>query len=122
MEILWLITGTVLGIIIGWLLTKQTASKPNQNIDQLKNQLQLAEERNKMLITELQELKPTLSQEREKRVDLSKQLATSQAEFKNLQQRLAEQKIEMEQMNERFSIQFKNLANEILEEKKQKVY
>ncbi|WP_286755782.1 DNA recombination protein RmuC [Roseivirga sp. UBA838] len=120
MEILWLITGTVLGIIIGWLLTKQTASKPNQNIDQLKNQLQLAEERNKMLITELQELKPTLSQEREKRVDLSKQLATSQAEFKNLQQRLAEQKLEMEQMNERFSIQFKNLANEILEEKSRK--
>lgn len=120
MEFIWLLSGTILGAIIGWLIAKSKYNQPDQATEQLKNQLQLAEEKNKMVAQEIQDLKPSLSQEREKSLELSKQLTATQTEYKNLQERLAEQKAEMEKLNERFSIEFKNLANEILEEKSKK--
>lgn len=120
MEFIWLLSGTILGAIIGWLIAKSKYNQPDQATEQLKTQLQLAEEKNKMVAQEIQDLKPSLSQEREKSLELSKQLTATQTEYKNLQERLAEQKAEMEKLNERFSIEFKNLANEILEEKSKK--
>lgn len=120
MEFIWLLSGTILGAIIGWLIAKSKYNQPDQATEQLKTQLQLAEEKNKMVAQEMQDLKPSLSQEREKSLELSKQLTATQTEYKNLQERLAEQKAEMEKLNERFSIEFKNLANEILEEKSKK--
>ncbi|WP_420385381.1 DNA recombination protein RmuC [Roseivirga sp.] len=120
MEIIWLLSGTLLGVIIGWLVAKTKFNQPDEEKEQLKNQLQIAEERHKMLLQEIQDLKPALSQEREKGLELSNQLTAVQTEHKNLQQKLADQKLEMEKLNERFSIEFKNLANEILEEKSKK--
>lgn len=120
MEFIWLLSGTILGTIIGWLIAKTKYNQPDQETEQLKSQLQLAEEKNKMVAQEVQDLKPTLTQEREKNLELSNRLTATQTEYKNLQERLAEQKSEMEKLNERFSIEFKNLANEILEEKSKK--
>lgn len=104
MEFIWLLSGTILGAIIGWLIAKSKYNQPDQATEQLKTQLQLAEEKNKMVAQEMQDLKPSLSQEREKSLELSKQLTATQTEYKNLQERLAEQKAEMEKLNERFSI------------------
>lgn len=120
MEFIWLLSGTLLGGIIGWLIAKNKFIQPNHEAEQLRTQLQLAEEKNNMVLQEIQDLKPMLTLEREKSLELSNQLIQVQTEHKNLQQKLAEQKLEMEKLNERFAFEFKNLANEILDEKSKK--
>ena len=120
MEIIWLIAGIVIGTVIGWLIGKMNGNRPNNESEELKNQLSIAEERNKMILEELQEAKPELSQEREKNLGLSKELTALETEHKNLKEKLTDQKEELKRLNERFSIEFKNLANEILEEKSKK--
>lgn len=122
MEILWLATGVALGTIIGWFAAK--SKKQSQESPQvtaaLEQQAQLAEAKNKMLVQELNDIKPQLEGEREVNLSLNKQLSTIQADYKNLQSRLTEQKAEVKDLNERFAIEFKNLANQIFEEKSKK--
>ena len=124
MEFVWLFSGVVLGAIIGWLIGKSKSQKNvidhEPELNQLNNQLSLAEEKNKLLSNEVAELKPELAQERAKSLTLSNDLARLNADHKNLQERLSEQKEEIERLNEKFSQEFKLLANEIFEEKGKK--
>lgn len=124
MEIFWLAGGLILGAIIVWFITQGIYSKKlraNQKTADLdKAQFMLARERKEMLEQEVSVLKPELSQEREKVLDLSNQLTRVQTEYKNLKTRLNGQEEEIEQLNRRFAVEFKNLANEILEEKSRK--
>lgn len=121
MEIIWLIAGAILGGLAGWFMAK---SKQNQHTNsddpELKNKLQLAEDRFSMVSNELSEVKPELNREREKSLLLSNELTQVKTEHKNLQLKLEEQKQELENLNERFAHEFKNLANEIFEEKSKK--
>lgn len=118
MEIIWLVSGVILGGLIGWFMAK-SSRKPSNAID-LQNQLQLSEERQHHLTEELAQVKPELSQERDKRQDLSNELTRVNTEYKNLETKLSEQKVELEKINSRFALEFKNLANQIFEEKSQK--
>lgn len=124
MEIFWLAGGLITGLTIAWLTAKSNfnnklrASQKTTNQD--KAQLMLATERKEMLEQEVSVLKPELSQERRKVLDLSNQLTKAQTEYQNLKTRLSDQKEETEKLNKRFSVEFKNLANEILEEKSKK--
>jgi len=117
MEIIWLISGVILGGLVGWFMAKSKSNTSNTDHSDIQNKLQLAEERYAMIAKELTEIKPELSQERDKNLDLSNQLTQVKTEHKNLQSKLAEQKEELEKLNQRFALEFKNLANEIFEEK-----
>lgn len=118
MEIIWLVSGVILGGLIGWFMAK--SSRKPSDADGLQNRLQLSEERQQHLTEELAQVKPELSQERDKRQDLSNELTRVNTEYKNLVVKLSEQKAELEKLNSRFALEFKNLANQIFEEKSQK--
>ncbi len=120
MEIIWLISGVILGGLVGWFMAKSRSNAGPSNEGEIQNKLQLAEERYNMIAQELTEVKPELSRERDKSLELSNQLTQVTTEHKNLQVKLAEQKEELEKLNERFAHEFKNLANEIFEEKSKK--
>ncbi len=117
MEIIWLISGVILGGLVGWFMAKSKSNTSNTDQNDIQNKLQLAEERYAMIAKELTDVKPELSQERDKNLDLSNQLTQVKTEHKNLQSKLVEQKEELEKLNQRFALEFKNLANEIFEEK-----
>ncbi|MCE7994501.1 MAG: DNA recombination protein RmuC [Roseivirga sp.] len=124
MEIFWPAGGLISGVLIAWFLAKGIYSKKLQanqkTADFDKAQFMLERERKEMLEQEVSVLKPELSQEREKVLDLSNQLTRVQTEYKSLKARLTGQEEEIEKLNKRFAVEFKNLANEILEEKSQK--
>ncbi|MFT6872366.1 MAG: DNA recombination protein RmuC [Roseivirga sp.] len=120
MEIIWLISGVILGGLVGWFMAKSRSNATNSSEADLQNKLQLAEERYRMIAKELTEVKPELSTERNKSLALSNQLTKVETEHKNLQSKLEDQKAELEKLNERFAHEFKNLANEIFEEKSKK--
>ncbi len=124
MEIFWLAGGLMTGALVTWLITQAHYGKKlrthQQNADHEKTQLTLTMERKEMLEKEVQVLKPELSQERQRVLDLSNQLTRSQTEHENLKTRFANQEKEIEKLNKRFAVEFKNLANEILEEKSRK--
>jgi len=120
MEIIWLISGVILGGLVGWFMAKSRSNTTNSSETDIQNKLQLAEERYGMIAKELTEVKPELSTERNKSLALSNQLTKVETEHKNLQTKLEDQKAELEKLNERFAHEFKNLANEIFEEKSKK--
>lgn len=124
MEILWLAGGLIVGALIVWLITQAHYAKQlranRQKADHDKAQLMLTMERKEMLEKQVHVLKPELSEERQKVLDLSNQLTRSQTEYENLKTRFANQEKEIEKLNKRFTVEFKNLANEILEEKSRK--
>ena len=119
MEILWLISGAILGGLVGWFMAK-SRKDPATESSNFQNELQIAQERHAMLSKELENVKPELSGERERNLQLSNELTQVKTEHKNLQLKLSEQKEELQKLNERFSHEFKNLANEIFEEKSKK--
>ena len=120
MEILWLISGAILGGLSGWFMARSRESRANSDSSILQNELKLAQERQTMLNKALESTQPELAKEREKNLQLSNELTETKTEYKNLKIKLAEQKEELQKLNERFTHEFKNLANEIFEEKSKK--
>jgi DNA recombination protein RmuC len=106
MEILYLLTGLVVGIVFGWLILRNKNSK-------LEERLKLTDEKN-------EENEIQLNDERQKVLQLNSQLSSLQSNYDNLQEKLAEQKGEIEELQEKFIKEFENLANKILEDKSSK--
>ena len=119
MEILWLATGVVLGIVIGWFAAKSKKINNSSTTEKadLEQQVNLARQKSELSDQELTNLKLELEEQRETNLALNKELATIQADYKNLEIRLKEQKSEVSELNEKFALEFKNLANQIFEEK-----
>lgn len=117
MEIALLITGMIMGGIIGWLIARTKFSSVNQTSI---TSVMVEQEKNKTLSHQVVELKNLLDGEHAKVLRQNSDLATSEADYRNLQEKLLEQKKELETIQEKFTIQFKNLANDILEEKTKK--
>lgn len=116
MEIIWLVSGVVLGGIIGWLIARM--KKPDTTAtDQLEQALIHAEEKQKLIQEEFAAQKEELNKERTAKNELSNELAYLRSDYKNLQEKLNTQKEEIEQLNHKFNQEFKLLANEIFEEK-----
>lgn len=106
MEIILLIAGIIVGVVIGFLVsrgkTQGTASK--------------LEEKS----AALEKANVELGSGRAEILELNKQLSRTEAEYSNLLQRLDEQKKEVEELNTRLKVEFENLAGRILEEKSRK--
>ena len=116
MEIVWLLTGVILGGVAAWLIAKFKFDASSSNDSDLK----YANDKLEGFQKEVDELKVQLTKEREQVLRLSSSLSTTEADYRNLQEKLQEQKKEVAEIQEKFSLEFKNLANEILEEKSKK--
>ena len=119
-SLIFLVTGVVLGLPMGWLIFRVRSAQQVPKADELKIQLKLEVERSKKLTDELQELNELLKEERQEVILLNNQNSTLSANYQNLKERLEEQKGELGQLQQRFTLEFKNLANEIFEEKSKK--
>lgn len=129
MDILFLFIGLLIGIALGFFISKskQTASGGSDELSALNLELQqarLAQSRNDESIRMLQEqrtnIETDLKTERDEKLQLSTQLSKTKADYDNLEVRLTEQKQELQQLQEKFTKEFENLANKILDEKSQK--
>jgi DNA recombination protein RmuC len=110
MEIVFLLTGLIVGTVVAWLISKYKYT--SQNV--------FFKEKENLLLSETEKLKQEFIKKEEVILDLSKQLASKTSDYEHLTSKLNEQKQEIEKLQERFTIEFKNLANEILEEKSKK--
>lgn len=117
MEILFVLTGIIIGAVGAWLIAKYKFSGEFNTNDA---DLKIAREKVEYFSTEVVQLKTVLDKEREKVINLNSDLSRTEADYRNLQEKLHEQKQEIEKLQEKFSIEFKNLANEIFEEKSKK--
>jgi DNA recombination protein RmuC len=131
MEIIYIVTGILIGGIIAWLilkvkaggdkgLTREEADVLNEQINNLKNERSAAQERINILQENLKTITQELTQERNKFLQLNSSYSSLQSDFTNLQEKLSTQKEEVEQLQQKFTTEFKNLANDILEDKSKK--
>ena len=116
MELLWLVTGIVIGGAAAWFIAKFKFS----GVSSADSELKLEKERVQDLKQQNSETKKELEIERAKTFELNNSLAATESDYRNLQERLAEQKQELKALQDQFAVQFKNLANEIFEEKTKK--
>jgi DNA recombination protein RmuC len=117
MEILYLSLAGIIGLLIGWLLTKNSVSS---KISSLESQKISAEAKSADLELGKMQLQNESANANEKLFALNKELGISQSNHENLQKKLAEQKLEVEQLQERFKTEFENIANKLLDEKSKK--
>jgi DNA recombination protein RmuC len=117
MEILFILTGLVVGALVGWLIAKYKFAADFQSTH---SSAIVEQEKNKALISQLNELKKAVAEERRQVLDVNSSLAATEADYRNLQEKLIEQKKQVDDLNEKFSAQFRNLANDIFEEKSKK--
>ena len=110
MEILYLVTGLLVGIAFGWVIKLLISKSESGRL----------EERNKLLQEDNVEKENELKAEREKSYNLNSGLSSLKSDYDNLQKKLAEQKGEVEELQEKFTKEFENLANKIFEEKSSK--
>lgn len=121
-----LITGILVWIFRGYQLRNEYGAEPGevrrlQEVNkEIENQKILAEEKNKFLQDNLNQVKEELQTSSDKRMTLEKEHASLRTAYKNINEKLSEHKAEVEKLQEKFSSEFKNLANEILEEKSKK--
>jgi DNA recombination protein RmuC len=102
MQIILLLSGIVVGFLIGWLFSKSKTSA--------------LEERSSQQFQQINQLTQSLNEERNKVIALNAANATLEAETKNL----LDKKKELEELQIRFNKEFENLANKILDEKSAK--
>jgi DNA recombination protein RmuC len=117
MEMALLVTGIVVGGVLGWVIARTRFSSENRKSE---SSTLVERERNRSLESQINELKNKLEAEHAKVLSLNSELATAEADYRNIQEKLTDQKKELENIQDKFSIQFKNLANDILEEKTKK--
>ncbi|MCH7517032.1 MAG: DNA recombination protein RmuC [Bacteroidetes bacterium] len=110
MELLYLFTGLVIGLVFGWIIKLLISKSESGRL----------EERNKHLQEDNIEKESELNAEREKTFKLNSDHSSLQADYDNLQEKLVEQKGEIEELQEKFIKEFENLANKIFEEKSSK--
>ena len=113
MEIVLLITGVLVGVILGYFITKSKHSALSSRIEEKEKALadkdrQVSEARSE---TEL---------ERAKAVTLGIELSASKTNLSNLEKKLSEQRGELEELQSKFTKEFENLAGRILEDKSRK--
>ncbi len=111
LELIYLFTGVLLGVAIGWFMAKNKGGSGDLNTYKAQS-----EER----LNQISELKSKLEKEESENELLQKDLATVEANFRNLEEKLRFQKDELEELQKKFATEFQNLANKIFEEKSQK--
>lgn len=124
MEILWLVSGLLLGSAITYFIAQ---NRNSANFEVLKNEMQNLFTQVSLLKNDKENLrmewvtnKKDLQFERNKNLQLNKQLSSVEAHYNHLKQKLEEQKAELAEIHSQFRNEFKNLAQEIFEEKSKK--
>ncbi len=113
--------GLVAGSAAGWLVARFKFSAENvAKASSITSAVTVEQEKNRVLQSQVAELKSEISYERNRVLELNNSLAATEADYRNLQEKLMDQKKELETMNDKFAVQFKNLANDIFEEKSKK--
>ena len=128
MEIVWLISGIVIGGFGAWMIAKYkfaSETKDSESVIQVERErvvvLQQDKESLKLAMQQEREsFKEEIQQERNKVLELNNSLSTTEADYRNLQEKLRDQRHELEELQQKFATEFKNLANEIFEEKSRK--
>ncbi len=121
MNIVFLLTGLVVGFALAYLFLKGKSESALSTINEKSRMLELSvNDLKNELKTFATEAERKLSEERKKAEELNSSFSSSKTENENLKQKLAEQKGELEQLNQKFTKEFENLANRILDEKSQK--
>lgn len=121
MEIIFLVIGLIIGSSAAYIIAKYKYSSGSiisrEALDELKSEKSRAEEKVTLYYNEVNELKTSLENERNKYLELNSDYHKITTQNKNLEEKLGNHKKEIEQLQEKFSTEFKNLANEILEDK-----
>ena len=131
MEFVFLITGLIVGLAIGWLIgvfnSKSKISKLNEdviNIDKDKivainlidREKGILNERLSNSIIELENTKKEYLTEKQKADAASERIAKAEVEYKNLLEKLNTQKAEVEDLQKKFTTEFENIAHKILKQ------
>ncbi len=129
MEIIFVVSGLILGLFVGWIYFSSREKKKltvlQQNItelegDKLKSIAELDKSnailKDKLdgIAKESETLKNELSAERIKSEGQLTRLTKAEVEFRNLQEKLAIQKTEYEELQKKLTVEFENIANKIL--------
>jgi len=121
MEIIYLVIGLLIGSSAAYIIAKYKYSSGSiisrEALDELKSEKSRAEEKVTLYYNEVNELKTSLENERNKYLELNSDYHKVTTQNKNLEEKLENHKKEIEQLQEKFSTEFKNIANEILEDK-----
>ncbi len=135
MELVFLITGLIVGAVIAYLYFKNKLSAPetkaNEQLILLDKEKSILEERLKNkeketnnLIANLQKeydnAKSEIISERDITTQLHKRLAKAEEVFNSQNEKLTTQKREIEELQKKFTLEFENIANKILDEKSKK--
>ena len=107
MEILYLVSGIILGGAVMYLIFKILGSGRKEYL----------EEKLQGVKVEADSLKGLVNSKEEEIRKLGSELAASRADLRNLNEKLLGQKEELTRLQDQFRLEFKNLANEILEDK-----
>jgi DNA recombination protein RmuC len=110
MDIIFLITGLLIGIVAGGLIIKFY----------YQGRIAAKEEHTRITGAQISSLETELRDARDKNENLNIDLASAKTELQNMQQKLDEQKEDLDKLQKKFILEFENLANKILEEKTQK--
>ncbi|MCX6262835.1 MAG: DNA recombination protein RmuC [Bacteroidia bacterium] len=112
-EIVFLTIGLVVGLLIGWLFTKQIALKDKG--------IPLEDIKNSYVPISLFDQEKSENNEKEKSIiELNSRVAELNTTLKNTEDKLENGKKELEDIHEKMSLEFKNLSNDILDEKSKK--
>jgi DNA recombination protein RmuC len=138
-SILFVFTGIIVGVLIGWLLARSGMAAAIQKekdsgqekyglleLEATKQKAQLAteliaagekvNERN----TSIQNLSHELKVEKDEHSETKGKLATAKANFEALEEKLNTQKEELDELGKKLRTEFENIANNILETKTEK--
>ncbi|HRE10825.1 MAG TPA: DNA recombination protein RmuC, partial [Ignavibacteria bacterium] len=113
MEIILLITGLIVGSLLGFFIAKSKQSALASKVEEKEKALT---EKEKLV----SDAKSETELERGKAVALGIELSAAKTNIDNLEKRLTEQKGELEELQARFTKEFENLAGRILEDKSRK--
>ncbi|MCD4790496.1 MAG: DNA recombination protein RmuC [Bacteroidales bacterium] len=134
MEILYLISGLILGGVIAWFgfkskLTKQKSELQLKigeiekvKIDEINNldkEKSIISEKYSDLQSANDKLVEELNGERDRNEHLNTRIARAEVEYKNLQEKLDTQKAEIEDLQKKFTTEFENIATKILKQNSQ---
>lgn len=124
MQIVFLITGIVIGVILMWFYSKNKGREDqealNLRISELDKERSVLADRVEQTLLQTENARKQNERERQEFVQLNALLAQQETTNKNLQEKLMLQKEELENLQQRFTKEFENLANKILDEKSQK--
>lgn len=120
MEILFLLTGLIIGAGVSWLIFKLKYPSSEQISNEAYNALDkekcIADERLKDLKLAYEKLEDDLKHKIFSETDLRDSLITAQAESKGLREKLENQKNDISKLHEQMTIKFENMAAQIMDQ------